>query len=303
MADIRSLVGDVLPRGKGDPNIVWVSGEPVEAPPRKATANGEFDRAERPIIRNADGGMEVGGAFDLQDIILAQAGGGGARGGGSPPRPPAPPGQQPQPGIGHNHSVPPGLPTIVNKLHPGSYPAPPPGTQPAPNAAGPAAAAEDAAALKRTDTYTAYRKHLQELDPGNPLLNLEPVPGVPPGQIIVDGIQREVGTVIQGKLGRFVFKNYGKYPDDKTMNGEQGNGEDVRILQGGKAKAEAEADFAELSKRAMPHAVVSGQHAESQTILRLPGKDMYVGYRINKDGLPTIDINSPHTGSVRFHYK
>jgi len=68
-------------------------------------------------------------------------------------------------------------------------------------------------------------------------------------------------------------------------------------------KAKAEADFAELSKQATPHAVFSGQHAESQTVLRLPGKDMYVGYRINKDGLPTIDINSPHTGSIRFHYK
>jgi len=28
---------------------------------------------------------------------------------------------------------------------------------------------------------------------------------------------------------------------------------------------------------------------------------MYVGFRINKEGLPTIDINSPHTGSIRLY--
>ena len=33
MADIRGLVGDVLPRGNGDPNIVRVGGEPLAEPP------------------------------------------------------------------------------------------------------------------------------------------------------------------------------------------------------------------------------------------------------------------------------
>ena len=290
MADIRRFVDDVLPRAEGDASIVRVGGESAEA-------NG-----------NTQSTIVQGEAFDPGDIVLAQSGGGGARGGGggrvpSPSRPSAAPGQRAAPGPGHNQppqEVPPGLPTIINRLHPGSYPAPQPGTQHAPDSAGPAAA-QQKAARERTDTYTIYREHLQELDPDSPLLKLEPVPGVPPDQVIVDAINREVETIVQGKLGRFVFKNYGKYPDDNTMNGEQGNGRAVRILQGDKAKAEA--DFAELSKRATPHAAFSGQHAKSQTILRLPGKDMYVGYRINKDGLPTIDINSPHTGSIRFHYK
>ncbi len=181
-------------------------------------------------------------------------------------------------------------------------PSPPPaGLQPTPGTAGPSAAAEQDATRERAVAHDTYREHLRELDPGNPLLKLEPVPGVPPDKAVVESIQKEVDAIIQGKLGRFAFKNYDKYPDDKTLNGERGNGRDVRILQGGKAKAEA--DFAELSKQATPHAAFSGQYAESQTILRLPGKDMYVGYRINKDGLPTIDINSPHTGSIRFHYK
>ena len=316
MADIRGLVddvaGDVLPRGESDPNIVRTSGgQSAEAPSQEVEAKEVLDGAEPRIAHNEDSSAEVGEPFDPRNIILAQAGGGGARGGGGggrvppPSRPPAAPGQRPTPGPGHNRQpqeVLPGLPQAIENWRRWFPPSPQPsGTQPTPDTAGPAAAAEEKAVRERTDTYTTYREHLQELDPENPLLKLEPVPGVPPDRLIVDSMQKEVETVVQGKLGRFVFKNYGKYPDDKTLNGEQGNGEDVRILQGGKAKAEA--DFAELSKQATPHAVFSGQHAEAQTILRLPGKDMYVGYRINKDGLPTIDINSPHTGSIRFHYK
>lgn len=131
------------------------------------------------------------------------------------------------------------------------------------------------------------------------MLKLEPVPGVPPDEAIVESVHRKVGALIQGKLGRYVFKNYDRYPDDKALNGEQGNGRDVRILR----RDKAEADFAELSKQATPHAVFSGQHAESQTVLKLPGGEMYVGFRINKEGLPMIDMNSPHTGSIRFYYK
>jgi len=44
MADIRGLVGDVLPRGEGDPNTVRTSGgEPVEAPPPQRVPKGVFD--------------------------------------------------------------------------------------------------------------------------------------------------------------------------------------------------------------------------------------------------------------------
>jgi len=195
--------------------------------------------------------------------------------------------------------VPPGLPTLIENLKRWFPSSPPSQPQPQPDTAGPAAAA--AAANESDEIYRTYREHLTVLDPDNPLLKREPVPGVSPDRSTVDRIQNEVHTVVQAKLGRFVFKDYDKYPTDKTLNGEQGNGPDVRVLKGGKTKAES--DFAELSKRATPHAATSGQHAASQTILKLPGKDMYVGFRINKEGLPTIDIDSPHTGSIRFHYK
>ena len=239
--------------------------------------------------------LAVGDGFDPRHIVPAQAG-------GRPPpfRPPAPPPPRPQPGPGHNQP-PAQLPGTTPGRPSPLAPQPLQGTQPAPGVAGPAAAAEQDAARERVATYDIYREHLKELDPANPLLKLEPVPGVPPDKVIVESIQKEVGALIQGKLGRFVFKNYDNYPNGRELNGEQGNGDDVRILRGDKAKAEA--DFAELSKHAQPHAVFSGQHAESQTVLKLPGEDMYVGFRISKDGLPTIDINSPHTGSIRFHYK
>ncbi|WP_425065521.1 hypothetical protein [Reyranella sp.] len=87
MVDIRGLVGDVLPRGEGDPNTVRTSGsEPVEAsgnteiaplqqpidssrqvaPPTKPvprtpeyTAKGAFDGTEPRVVHNDDGSAEV----------------------------------------------------------------------------------------------------------------------------------------------------------------------------------------------------------------------------------------------------
>ncbi|WP_439613703.1 hypothetical protein, partial [Reyranella sp.] len=91
MADIRGLVGDVLPRVEDDPNIVLVGDEPVEALPPELEAKEVLDGAAPRIVHNDDGSAQVGEAFDPQNIILAQAGGGGARGGGRVPQPPRPP--------------------------------------------------------------------------------------------------------------------------------------------------------------------------------------------------------------------
>lgn len=149
MADIRGLVGDVLLRVEDDPNIVRVGDEPVEALPPELEAKDALDGGEPRIAHHDDGSAKIGEAFDPQNIILAQAGGGGARGGGAgrvppPPRPPAAPGQQPAPGIGHNRPpVAPGLPQAIENLRRWFPPSPQPsGTQPAPDTAGAAAAAE-----------------------------------------------------------------------------------------------------------------------------------------------------------------
>lgn len=171
MADIRGLVGDVLPRAEDDPSIVRTSGgDPVEALPQEVEAKDALDGAESRT--NDDGSAdEVGEAFDPQNVILAQAGGAGARGGGggrapSPPRPPATPGQQPAPGIGHNRPpVESGLPTAIEKLRRWFPPSPQPsGTQPAPNTAGAAAAAKQKPSPQSPSDWLDERAQLAKRD-------------------------------------------------------------------------------------------------------------------------------------------
>ena len=168
MADIRGLVEDVLPRVEGDPNTVRISGgESVEALPQEVEAKDALDGEEPRIVQNNDGRAEIGEAFNPQNIILAQAGGGGARGGGggrvpSPPRPPGTPAQQPAPGIGHNRPpVESGLPTAIEKLRRWFPPSPQPsGTQPAPDTAGAAAAAEQKPSPQSPSAWLVERARL-----------------------------------------------------------------------------------------------------------------------------------------------
>jgi hypothetical protein len=232
----------------------------------------------------------VGDGFDPRHVVPAQAG-------GRPPpfRPQAPPPPRPQPGPGHNQ--PPGQTPGTAPGRPSPLaPQPPQGAQPAPDVAGPAAAAEQSAAQERVATYNTYREHLQELDPDNPLLKLEPVPGVPPDNVIVESIQKEVGAVVQGKLARFMWPNY---PNKDQVRGAR-NGA-ARELPGGVVQAEK--DFAELSKRGTPVDEPYGRNTEFDRRMRLPGTGMTVGIRNNADGVPTLDINSPETRSQKYHYK
>ncbi|WP_422013652.1 hypothetical protein [Reyranella sp.] len=169
MADIRGLVGDVLPRGEGDPNIVRVGDEPVEALPPELETKDALDGAEPLIVHDDDSSAQVGEAFDPQNIILAQAGGAGARGGGggggrvpSPPGPPGTLGQQRAPAIGHNRPpVESGLPTAIDKLRRWFPPSPQPsGTQPAPDTAGAAAAAEQKPSPQSPSAWLVERAQL-----------------------------------------------------------------------------------------------------------------------------------------------
>ena len=74
MVDIRGLVGDVLLRAEGDPNIVPVSGdEPAEALPPELEAKGVFDGAEPHIalVQRRSGSRRIdrpqgnrGGTYD-----------------------------------------------------------------------------------------------------------------------------------------------------------------------------------------------------------------------------------------------
>ncbi|MBI2741854.1 MAG: hypothetical protein HYX38_35635 [Rhodospirillales bacterium] len=78
-----------------------------------------------------------------------------------------------------------------------------PSTQPPPDTAGPAAAAE-AAAQERAATYNTYREQLQALGPDNPLLKLEPVPGVVPDRATVDRYGEEVRGVVRKRVDRTI---------------------------------------------------------------------------------------------------
>ncbi|MGQ3297949.1 hypothetical protein [Reyranella sp.] len=172
MADIRGLVGDVLTRAEDDPNIGRVSGgDPVEALPQEVEAENALDGGEPRIVYNDGGSREVGESFDPQHIILAQAGGGGARGGGGgrvppPPRPSAAPGQQPAPGIGHNRPpVMPGLPQAIENYRSWFWPSPQPsGTQPVPDTAGAAAAAEQKPSAQSPSAWLDERAQLAKRD-------------------------------------------------------------------------------------------------------------------------------------------
>ena len=172
MADIRDLVSDVLPRAESDPNIVRVGqGEPAEALPPELAAKDALDGAEPLIVHDDDSSARVGEAFDPQNIILAQAGGAGARGGGggrvpSPPHPPGTPGKQRAPGIGHNRPpVESGLPTAIEKLRSWFPPSPQPsGTQPAPDTAGAAAAAEQKPSAQSLGDWLGERAQRAERD-------------------------------------------------------------------------------------------------------------------------------------------
>lgn len=226
MADIRGLVGDVLPRADDDPNIVRVSGDqPAEALPPEPEAKGVFDGGEPRVVHNDEGSAEVGEAFDPQNIILAQAGGSGARGGGGgsgrvppPPRPPAAPGQRSTPSIGHNRSpaeMPPGLPQAIENWRRWFPPSPQPsGTQPAPDTAGAAAAAEQKPSPQALGDWLGERAQRAERDQ----------------YVGADGIDTAASIKLDPRVGEpAAGRDY--LPDDenhlKGLRGEYGLANDV----------------------------------------------------------------------------
>ena len=238
---------------------------------------------------------EIIDGFDPRHIVQAQAG-------GRPPtfRPPTPPPPGPRPGPGHNQP-----PAQVPGTTPGRpsplAPQPPQGTQPVPDPAGPAAVAERAAAQERTATYNTYREHLQELDPGNPLLKLEPVPGVPPDQNTVESHEREVTRVVRKKI------------DDRTTElkaqSTYSNDSDVRTIGG---EVDLRVEFDKLKVGGTRIYKERGQYKEggSGELYALPGSDgLQVGFRMAHDmqkgiqgSVPTLEIIVPGRDPIKFHY-
>jgi hypothetical protein len=166
---------------------------------------------------------------------------------------------------------------------------------PQPDSGGPAAAG-GAGGRQPDETYRTYREHLEALDPDNPLLKLEPVPGVPPDKATTESLRKEVEAIVQRRVSTFMWPNY---PDKSQVRGTR-NGA-AREVPGGEAQAEK--DFAELSKRGTLVDEPYGGNTGFDRRVRLPGTGTTVGIRRNADGVPTLDINSPETRSQKYHYK
>ncbi|TAJ35733.1 MAG: hypothetical protein EPO55_25065 [Reyranella sp.] len=266
---------------------------------------------DRSVGEDSPAATPANGAFDPGNIILAQAGGGGSRGGGGggsgrgPQTPPAATSQRPPtPGPGHNQpprEIPPGLPNAIEKWRRWTQPpVQPPAAPPPPDIAGPRAAAEQTAE-ERAAIYDTYREHLQELDPDNALLKLEPVPGVPPDRNTVDSYEREVTRVVKKKI------------DDRTAElkaqSTYSNDSDVRTI-GGEVDLRFEFDKLKIGGTRIYKA--RGQYKEggSGELYALPGSDgLQVGFRMAHDmqkgtrgSVPTLEIIVPGRDPVKFHY-
>jgi len=88
---------------------------------------------------------------------------------------------------------------------------------------------------------------------------------------------------------------------DRAEIGTLGNRDAVRMLPGG--VAEAQQLFNNLTRfGSRPYLVPRGQYSTGGTFVELPGGGT-IGFRINSDGLPTVDVNVPGMPKVRYHFK
>jgi len=225
------------------------------------------------------GGMApaVGEVFDPQYILPAQTGGWR-----SPPN--------------HNKPPPPPKPTPDSSRSQQPPPQRTLGTQPPPDTAS-AAAVADAATRERAAAFDIHRNHLQELDPDNPLLKLEPVPGVTPDQATVDSFGKEVERIVREKVERAVtdLGTQSTYEQRSTVK-TVGNEVDLR------------AEFERLRSGGKRVDGGRGQYGREGELYELPG-GVRVGFRMANDmrtgekrSVPTLDIRYSDGTWVRFHY-
>lgn len=238
-----------------------------------------------PIVTVGDGfrgGLSPasGGAMDPRHIVPVQT----------------PPGRPP-PGSGHNRPPAP----IKGPASPSS-PQPPtsqrgPSTQPPPDTAGPAAAV-DAATQERATNYNTYREQLQALDPNNPLLKLEPVPGVVPDRATVDRYGEEVRGIVRKRIDGTI--------EDLSAQSTYDQRSIVRTI-GSNVDLRAEFERLKVGGRRIDGGG-RGQYSRGDgELYELPG-GLRVGFRMANDmrtgqkrSVPTLEIT--HAGKrVRFHY-
>jgi hypothetical protein len=173
-----------------------------------------------------------------------------------------------------------------------------PSTQALPDTAGPAAAAAvDAAARERAAAYNTHRKHLQELDPDNPLLKLEPAHGVTPDQATVDSFGNKVKGIVREKVERAVT--------DLSAQSTYEQRSTVRTVRG---QVDLRAEFERLRSGGKRVDGGRGQYGREGELYELPG-GVRVGFRMATDmrtgqkrSVPTLDVRYPDGTWVRFHH-
>lgn len=102
----------------------------------------------------------------------------------------------------------------------------------------------------------------------------------------------EVQTAVERRIVRLVGP-----PANRI--GSEGNSREIREVPGG--LGEARRLFDQLAIGGTPYAVSGGQYAREGTLLRMPGGNAFVGLRIGKDNLPTIDIYT-RDGYLKLHF-
>ena len=210
---------------------------------------------------------------------------------------------------GRDHNNPPGLvESERTSILPPPGQAPPttlrgsPSTPPVPDTAHPASAAEQAAVEKRMADYNTFRGHLQELDPGNPLLKSEPVPGAAPDQSMVESYEREVTKVVKAKI-EVTLK-------DLMSRGAVEHRSEVRTISD---STNLRTVFDELRVGGKRVFTARGEYREGGIgeLYALPGSEgIRVGFRMATDvrkgtpkSIPTLEFIFPGEAKpIKFHY-
>lgn len=150
--------------------------------------------------------------------------------------------------------------------------------------------------------YNTFRGHLQELDPGNPPLKSEPVPGAAPDQSMVESYEREVTKVVKAKIEATL--------EDLMSRGAVEHRSEVRTISD---STNLRTVFDELRVGGKRVFTARGEYREggSGELYALPGSEgIRVGFRMATDvrkgtpkSIPTLEFIFPgETKPIQFRH-
>ncbi|MDI1284503.1 MAG: hypothetical protein PSV46_08905 [Reyranella sp.] len=147
-------------------------------------------------------------------------------------------------------------------------------------------------AQARVFTYRSHSDFLRRIEPNNPLLATISGRNAAPDQIVVDRMVAEVQAAVSRRIDRLVGS-----PDNYI--GTAGTKPTIREIPGGRSAANEL--FDKLSFGGTRFTPRTGDYSRDGVIVRLPGNGVIVGFRINAQNQPTVDIY--HNGiQLKLHY-